>query len=95
MRSVSNQYHISLRWQFRNVSSQRYNHNHDVLFNLRQERPDLIHRFEDGGGGGQYESECVAEICCGDWLLRRDVKDGHERDRWHDENENEAYYIQY
>jgi hypothetical protein len=90
MRSVSNQYHISLRWQFRNASSQRYKHNYDILFNLRQERPGLIHRFEEGGGG---QCECDAEICCGDWLLRRDVKDG--RGSWHDENENEAYYIQY
>jgi hypothetical protein len=63
-----------------------------ILFNLRQERPDLIHRFEEGGDG-QCERVCDAEICCGDWLLRRDVKDG--RGSWHDENENEAYYIQY
>jgi hypothetical protein len=50
---------------------------------LRQERPDLIHRFE--GGGGQSEND--VEICCYDGLWRRrDVKDGHECDRWHDEN---------
>jgi hypothetical protein len=52
---------------------------------LRQERPDLTHRFE--GGGGQSENENDVEICCYDGLWwRRDVKDGHERDRWHDEN---------
>jgi len=61
--------------RFINASSQRYNHNHDVLFNLRQERPDLIRRFEDDGGG---QIECDVEICCGGWLWRRDVK--HDRD---------------
>jgi hypothetical protein len=56
-----------------------------LLFNLRQERPDLTHRFE--GGGGQSENENDVEICFYDGLWwRRDVKDGRERDRWHDDN---------
>ena len=41
MRSVSNQYHISLRWQFRNVSSQRYKRNYDILYYLICDRNGL------------------------------------------------------
>jgi hypothetical protein len=49
---------------------------------LRQERPDLIHRFEDDGGG-RCENENDVEFCYGGWLMRRH---GHGDDRWHDEN---------